>query len=369
MDVGEHRLAFAHGLVREAIAERIAPGQRRRLHAAIAAALQRRSGPPDHPAIARHLSAAGREHAAAAVDHAMRGAEQASRTGNADLAGQLYELAVDGSRIADVPLATRLGALVGLATARKRTGHDHQAWQACLAAAELGWEGGDVIGAAEAIIAVGSNPLWSWREYQTVDVAAVALIRRVLAALPPGHARLEGLLRATWAMEVYYDPTQDAEAFAESDRAVQLITRHGSADDLTRVLQLRHMALERPRWLAERLSTAQTLVELATARGDETSLAIALVFRGRDRIESGDASGRTDYQRARALAISLSLAPVLVALAWWDVSALVAAGRFDEAESALSPGDEPARADDAARGREHPVADPGRDRPGAPESG
>ena len=35
--VGEGRLAFAHALVREAISERIAPGQRRRLHAAIAA--------------------------------------------------------------------------------------------------------------------------------------------------------------------------------------------------------------------------------------------------------------------------------------------------------------------------------------------
>ena len=78
-------------------------------------------------------------------------------------------------------------------------------------------------------------------------MAAVALIRRVLAALPPGHARLEGLLRATWAMEVYYDPTLDAESFAESDQAVKLITGDGTAEDLTRVLQLRHMALERPR--------------------------------------------------------------------------------------------------------------------------
>ena len=137
-------------------------------------------------------------------------------------------------------------------------------------------------------------------------------------------------------MEVYYDATQDAEAFAESDRAVELIARDGTAEDLTRVLQLRHMALERPRWLSERLSVAQRLVELATTHGDETSLAIALVFRGRDRIESGDASGRADYQRARSLATSLSLAPVLVALTWWDVSALVAAGRFDEADVALS---------------------------------
>ena len=137
-------------------------------------------------------------------------------------------------------------------------------------------------------------------------------------------------------MEVYYDASQDAEAFTESDQAVKLITRYGTAEDLTRVLQLRHMALERPRWLTERLSTAQALVELATVRGDEDALAIALVFRGRDRIESGDVSGQADYQRARSLATSLSLAPVLVALAWWDVSALVAAGRFDEADVALA---------------------------------
>src|SRR4029079_17267469 len=116
-----------------------------------------------------------------------------------------------------------------------------------------------------------------------------ARTRRFLAALPAGHARLEGLLRATWAMEVYYDPSQDTEAFAESDQAVKLITRYGTTEDLTRVLQLRHMALERPRWLTERLSTAQALVELATARGDAAELAIEPVFPRADRVEDGAA--------------------------------------------------------------------------------
>jgi hypothetical protein len=82
--------------------------------------------------------------------------------------------------------------------------------------------------------------------------------------------------------------------------------------------------------LTERLSTAHRLVELATSRGDEAALAVALVFRGRDRIESGDVSR---LPTGPVSATSLSLAPVLVALASWDVSALVAAGRFDEPTS------------------------------------
>ena len=153
----------------------------------------------------------------------MRGAGQASRTGNAELAGQLYELAVDGVRIAGVPVTTRLDALVGLATGCKRAGHDHQDWQACLAAAELGWEGGDVIGAAEAIIAVGSNSLWSWREYQTVDVAAVALLRRLLEALPPDYARLEGLLRATWRAGARAVSTTTGDWLKRPDSAPSMI--------------------------------------------------------------------------------------------------------------------------------------------------
>ena len=81
------------------------------------------------------------------------------------------------------------------------------------------------------------------------------------------------------------------------------------------MLELRHLAYERPQLLAERLSAARELVDLAESADDPVTLARALVFRGRDQIERGaSAAGLRDYQRARVLAQTHALAPVLVAL-------------------------------------------------------
>ena len=328
---------FAHALVRDAVVEQLSSGARRLVHRRIAAALEAHD-PDRHTAeLARHYGAAGREFSRTTTAYALRGAEAASRRGDADVAGQLYGLAATASaRDPRATAADRHRILVRLAAAHKRTGHDQQAGQVSLAAAELALAGGDVVGAADAAIAMSASSLWSWREYQTVDRDAVALLERLLQRLPDGEPRREALLRSTWAAEVFYDPGSGPEAVRQSDRALSLITEHGTPDDLARVLELRHLSFERPALLPERLATAEQLVRLADARGDEMALATALIFRGRDRIESGAAvAGVADYERARALATRLSYAPALVALAWWDVSVRVGAGQFTEAERAF----------------------------------
>ena len=230
----------------------------------------------------------------------------------------------------------RRDVVLALATARKRIGQSAEAWQASLAAAELALADDDPIGAAEAIVAISEGSLWSWREYQTVDREAVLLLDRLLTGWPAAQPRLGALLRATWAAEVYYAPEHAAAALDASDQALALIRPMKTTVDVVRVLELRHVALERPDLMSHRLATAEELVLLGEAASDQYALATALMFRGRDRIEAGQtAAGIDDYERSRAIATRLGYVPVLVALAWWDASRLIAAGHFEDAERAI----------------------------------
>lgn len=342
---GGHQLAFAHALVRDAVLAQLSLVRRRGVHRRIAVALEQRRPPASGRAsdarfwseLAWHSSQAGRDHAAVAAQAALTAGRLAARAGDVDLSARMAELGADCVRrdlSADADV--RRQVVLALATARKRIGQSAEAWQASLTAAELALADDDPVAAAEAIVAISEGSLWSWREYQSVDREAVDLLVRLLTGWPANRPRLEALLRATWAAEVYYAPEQAAAALDASDRALALIRPTNARTDLVRVLELRHVALERPDLMSHRLATAEELVLLGETAADQFSLATALIFRGRDRIEAGQAAaGIDDYERSRAIATRLGYVPVLVALAWWDVSRLISAGRFSAAEQAI----------------------------------
>nr|WP_272954915.1 BTAD domain-containing putative transcriptional regulator [Kribbella shirazensis] len=329
---------FTHALVREAVYARLLPGRRRRLHAAFAGLMEQRSGRTRSAELAYHHGHAGPDHARSAWTHAVRASEIAARQPAPAEAARLQDQALASlSRDSTASATERYEVLVALALARKRAGHDLQAWSAAQEAADVALAAGDVVAAARAALAITADGIWSWREYQVVDFAGVALIERLLRELPPGHEAIRALLLATLAAELYYSPDAAERAVAVSTEAESLARAFGSPQDLARILELRHVAYERPHLLAERLSAARELVELAEGADDPVAVARALVFRGRDEIESGDLSaGLRDYQRARTVAETYSLAPVLVALAWADAIVAVARGRFEEAERAVA---------------------------------
>jgi DNA-binding SARP family transcriptional activator len=332
----EHR--FTHALVREAVYVRLAPGRRCQLHAAIADLLERRSGEVRLAELAHHHGLAGPEHARTAWSYAVRASDLAARQPAPAEAARLQDLALASlSRDSTASTTDRYDVLVGLALARKRAGHERQAWAAAQEAAQVALATGDLVAAARAALAITADAIWSWREYDVVDFAGVALIERLLRELPGGHEVIRARLLATLAAEIYYSPDVADRAVALSIEAESLARMHGSPEDLARILELRHVAYERPRLLDERLAAAQELLQLAEAAEDPVAVARALVFRGRDQIEYGElAAGLRDYQRARALAEAHSLAPVLVALVWADAVVAVGRGRFDEAGRAIA---------------------------------
>jgi DNA-binding SARP family transcriptional activator/tetratricopeptide (TPR) repeat protein len=329
---------FTHAIVREAVYVRLAPGRRRQLHAAIAAVLERRSGEVRWAELAHHHALAGPDHARTAWTYAIRASDLAARQSAPAEAARLQDLALASlSRDGTASATDRYDVLIGLALARKRAGHERQAWAAAQEAGEVALATGDLVGAARAALAITADAIWSWREYDVVDFAGVALIERLLRELPAGHEVIRAGLLATLAAEIYYSPDAADRAVALSSEAESLGRVHGSPEDLARILELRHVAYERPQLLDDRLAAAQELLELAEDADDPVAVARALVFRGRDRIESGElAAGLKDYQRARVLAETHSVAPVLVALVWADALVAVGRGRFDEAERAIA---------------------------------
>jgi tetratricopeptide (TPR) repeat protein len=335
-DRDEHR--FTHALVREAVYARLPRGRRRQLHAALARLLEQRSGGTGLAELAHHYGQAGPEHARAAWTHAVRASEVAARQPAPAEAARLQDAALASlSRDSTATADDRYGVLVGLALARRRAGYERQAGESAHEAAEVALAGGDVVSAARAAVAISADAIWSWREYQVVDFAGVALVERLLRELPPAHEALRARLLAALAAELYYSPGSADRAVALSTEAESLARTYGNRADLTSVLELRHVAYERPQLLTERLSAARELIELAESADDPVAVARALVFRGRDQIEQGDvAAGLRDYQRARGLAETYAVAPVLVALAWADAVVAVARGRFEEAERTIA---------------------------------
>ncbi|MEV5965091.1 hypothetical protein AB0L70_25205 [Kribbella sp. NPDC051952] len=334
-DGNEYR--FTHALVREAVYARVPLGRRRQLHGALAVLLEQRFGGARLAEIAHHHAQAGPDHARAAWSSAVRAAGVAARQPAPAEAARLQLLAQASVQRDTTATATdRYDVLVGLARAQKRAGQERQAGEAARAAAEIALADGNALTAAEAVVGITADGVWSWREYQVVDVQGVALIERLLREVPPGAEVIRARLLAALAGEIYYDPDAGRRAVELSTEAERLV-RGRDGDELARVLELRHLAYERPQLLSERLAAANELVDLAESADDPVALARALVFRGRDQMEQGDlAAGLRDYQRARVLAQTHAHAPVLVALVWADAVIAIARGRFAEAEEAMA---------------------------------
>jgi DNA-binding SARP family transcriptional activator len=331
-----HDYRFTHALVREAIYDRLPLHRRQSLHARLADAIGRYAG-GDDAEVARHCTLAGVAFAGRAWRAALRAGTQAAAASAPADAARLHEIAVAAiNRDREATPSDRYRVLVSAAVSRKRAGHEPEAWQAACEAAELALSMGDVAAAAEAAVVTTADSIWSSRSYQAVDTAGIALYERLIRELPEGNAVLRARLLAALAVELYYAPDGAARAIALAREAAELVRLAGGAADLARVLELLHVAFERPHLLAERLAAAGELVKLADASGDPAASARALVFRGRDRIEGGQLQGGLrDYARARRLAQAHQVVPVLVALAWADAIMLIATGRFSDAEQGI----------------------------------
>jgi hypothetical protein len=190
------RTWFSHALVREVLYREIGAGQRRALHAAVGAALERAaSAEAALPLIelAHHALEAGAD-LPRAVDLALRAAARAAAIAATDQAIVILERAVAALDAAAGPPALRARVLLALAEARIRAGDSVQGTSLACEVATLAERLGEPELLARAALTYGLV-----LKFAMVDPVMVDLLESALAALPAGDSPLRARLLARLA--------------------------------------------------------------------------------------------------------------------------------------------------------------------------
>jgi len=331
---------FTHALVRDAIYRSLPATARTRAHARAAQALERRriGRLEAHTAqLAEHYRLAGPVHARSAWTFANRAAHRAAESSAHDEALRLFRMAAE---LQDQdPMATaeeREAVLTGLGRALHWMARPMEAWVALADAARSALARGDSVAAAHSLLVISERNIWTWRDYAMPDQAAVQLWDEVLAQLPASEILLRAHVQAALAVELLFQPGTADRATSLATDAV-LTTRHaGTPQELLPVLQLAHLAMERPDLLDRRAAIADELVILAGRHDDVNGLAAALCMRAVDRAERGAwEQALADISRADRIAAQHQLVPVLLIAASAFALERQAVGDFAGAETAL----------------------------------
>ncbi|WP_433162897.1 BTAD domain-containing putative transcriptional regulator [Kribbella sp. CA-247076] len=335
-----NRYRFTHALVRDAIYRSMTAPARSRAHARVAQALERRRIghlEPHTAQLAEHYRLAGPVHARSAWTFANRAARRAADRSTHDEATRLFRMAAElQDQDPLVTAAEREAARAGLGQALHWSGRPLEAWASLADAAQSALQHGEAVKAARALVVITAGAIWTWREYPVPDQAAIDLWEQVLAKLPGSEALLRAQVQAALAIELLYQPGAANRATALVTEAVRVTRRAGSAKQLVRVLQLGHLAQQRPDLLDRRIAIADELVTLAGRIGDPAELAAALCKRAVDRAEAGAwASAVSDLHRAYGIAEQHQFVPAMVVATAGLSLERQAVGDFAGAEEAI----------------------------------
>jgi DNA-binding CsgD family transcriptional regulator len=251
-------LAFAHELVREALAVRLTPDRARAAHRRIAELGTTRAGVPA-VRVAAHWEAAGPEVAAQAAIWGARAADEASALrAHADAAGHQAS-AARAATLAGLPGADVAGFHLGAARAWHRAGRYDEAVAAAEQAAALAGAAGRGDLVAEAALAVG------WVSYPDAQAA----IGRLTSAALDGHADLDDAIRARLVAQQVaalgnYAEARGAELTAES---MALARRSGDPTALLEAIGAWMSSKPEVGGAAEQRELAEEAVRLAARVG------------------------------------------------------------------------------------------------------
>jgi DNA-binding SARP family transcriptional activator len=234
------RIRFAHALVRDALYESLSQLRRARLHAQVAAAIERHS-PGNVSALAHHFAAAGTDPVRAAR-YCGLAAEQAEQRFAFHEAAGLREQALgflDQARPLDreesaADVRERLELVLGLIRALSHDGQLAIAGPLRKAAVRATLRLDDPPLLARAVTALDVPRVLFFREYIETDRELVGVAERLLRDLPPGDHPLRCRLLTTLAIELEGDPTE--RGYRASVQAVAMARRLGDPALLTMAL-------------------------------------------------------------------------------------------------------------------------------------
>jgi len=334
------RFAFTHELVRSALEDALAPGDRLDAHAraarvvagADAGAVTAAAGPADRLARRAHHALASAPRSAAdarlAVDACRDAAASMISSFAYERADGLLSAAVELHHPASLgpPAAGLLVAWAQAALLCGRLGEARVRFDRATSSAE---NAGDPLLFAEAALGLGGH--WLNEHRAPVDRARVlGLQRAALEGLPAGHEALRCRLVARLAAEEVYDggpigPVHDALAAAR---------RSGDLGALAEALSLSHHALLTPEFARTRLDLADELVRVAAEGGHGVLGLMGLCWRAVDLFLLGEDRALRALEDLRARADALECQNILYIVDVLDVMLLIRAGRLDDAEAA-----------------------------------
>lgn len=262
--------SFDHGLVREALYESLADGERASLHARVAAALEADgddgSGESSLTEIAHHYLRAALEDVRPPFDYAIRAAFGALDVLAYEQAIDLFEEALALAPVADATSDEKSHVLRGLGEALLRSGRVTEAKERLREAAAEAQRSGSSDGLVAAAITYGYSPV----EGGIVDHEHVQLIQDALSSLPAVPSRERALLLARWGHELML--SGDKEDLEPRDRmgseALDMIRRFGVEHDVARVLRNRFSVILAPDRLDESVDLANEIVNIGLSLRD-----------------------------------------------------------------------------------------------------
>ncbi|MEV8633136.1 BTAD domain-containing putative transcriptional regulator [Streptosporangium sp. NPDC051023] len=336
------RFLFVHALVQEALTEVVPVPRRVRLHAAVAAAIEARTGgaSSDRLAAAAHhwFQAIPAGHATRAWRAAWRAAEEAKRLRAYDAAVELLERAVRVAEDDPEPTpAERMDLLFALAEARFGAGDSLGQEAELTRIRRLAEQTGDRRRWIEAATGYGGRILQPWKVYGDHDSDLVADLLRLAAdedLEPQARARVLACL----ALQTYYQPGRDpAERDRWSAEAVRLARRENDATLLGRVLFARYYALLDPDSVYQRLEAAEEMARAGLEAGDEELRTIGLTCQGGTLLELCRVPEALAVLAEAERLIGRTHMPYLrIMLGWLRIGVLLNQGDLDGAESLLT---------------------------------
>ncbi|HSF37235.1 MAG TPA: BTAD domain-containing putative transcriptional regulator [Nocardioides sp.] len=342
---GPGRYRFTHALVRDALDEALPAPVRARLHAQVAAALERVwAGRVGEVAadLAEHYRLAGPAHARSGWVLARRAAAEAVKASAFDEALRMTTLAIELQAMDPTAEAVeREDVLVAHSRALVRTSRAAHSWPPVEQAARHALDRGDPRAAADALLSVTEGVVWGWRVAPEYDDDAIALWRTVRDLLPADDVLTRAHLTAALAAEHLHKPGAVDESTRLADEAIAAVRRsgHRGQRELT-VLRLAHRALLRPELLHHRMPLSDEIVELAATVGQPLDHAVALSSRAQDRAELRRLDdARSDVVRAHEIAERHHLSTNLMVTGWCLALRAQLDGRLDDAERMIEEGE------------------------------
>ncbi len=336
------RFAFTHELVRSALEDALAPGERFDAHARAArvvagadvGAATPAVAPADRLARRAHHALAAAPRSTADARLAVEACRDAARSmmssfayeradGLLSAAVGLHHPATLGHAPAELLVPWAQAALHG-----GRLGEARSRFDRATSAAE---SARDPVMFAEAALGLGGH--WLNEHRAPVDRARVlGLQRAALARLPANHEGLHCRLVARLAAEDVYDggPIEPVrEALAAARRSGDLVA-------LAEALSLCHHALLAPEFARSRIELADELVRVAAEGGHGVLGLMGLCWRAVDLILLGHDRATRALEDLRARADALECQNILYIVEALDVMLLIRAGRLEDAEAAAA---------------------------------